>query len=230
MDYDEGPVIGGAVRAVHAVGAPAIAIRRRPIAWSRRAMRTSAGARRSGSTRVREEHQRAKLPPKYDRRCREPQGQAEARAEAEAAGITGYVVRFKTPLEGSVTLHDAIHGETTFDLATLDDFVILKSDGYPTYHLAYIVDDDDMRISHVLRGDEWISSAPRHLLMYARAGHRTAGDRAHAAHARAGRHEAEQAARRHERVRVSRRGLSAGRACSTSSRSWAGRRTTRRRS
>jgi glutamyl-tRNA synthetase len=75
-------------------------------------------------------------------------------------------VRFKTPLAGAVTLHDAIYGESTFDLATIDDFVMLKSDGFPTYHLAYIVDDEMMKITHVLRGNEWISSAPRHLLIY----------------------------------------------------------------
>lgn len=114
---------------------------------------------------VRAEQQRLKQPPKYDRRCRDEAGRAESRREAEAEG-RGPVVRFRTPLDGQVTLHDAIHGDTTFDVALLDDFVILKSDGFPTYHLAYMVDDEAMRITHVLRGDEWIPSAPRHLLMY----------------------------------------------------------------
>jgi glutamyl-tRNA synthetase len=118
---------------------------------------------------VRAEQARHKLPPKYDRRCRKPQGQAEARREAEAEG-RGCVVRFSTPLSGSVAVHDAIFGDSSFDLATLDDFVLLKSDGYPTYHLAYIVDDEAMRITHVLRGSEWISSAPRHMLVYAALG------------------------------------------------------------
>src|SRR5438874_2591275 len=80
--------------------------------------------------------------------------------------IRSAVVRFKTPLSGEVTFDDAIHGPTTFDLATIDDFVLLKSDGYPVYALAYIVDDEMMKISHVLRGDEWLPSAPRHLLVY----------------------------------------------------------------
>lgn len=114
---------------------------------------------------VRAAQARNKLPPKYDRRCRSETGRAEARQEAQAEG-RGPVVRFKTPLSGEITFHDAIHGETRFDLATLDDFVILKSDGFPTYHLAYIVDDDAMKITHVLRGDEWIPSAPRHMLIY----------------------------------------------------------------
>jgi glutamyl-tRNA synthetase len=114
---------------------------------------------------VRAEQSRNKQPPKYDRRCRDEQGRAEARREAEAEG-RGCVVRFKTPLAGEVTLHDAVFGDSTFDLATLDDFVMLKSDGFPTYHLGYIVDDEMMKITHVLRGNEWISSAPRHLLIY----------------------------------------------------------------
>ncbi len=114
---------------------------------------------------VRAEQARNKQPPKYDRRCRSENGRVEARREASAAGRRP-VVRFKTPLSGEVTLHDAIHGDTTFDLSTIDDFVMLKSDGFPTYHLAYIVDDEAMKITHVLRGDEWIPSAPRHLLIY----------------------------------------------------------------
>jgi len=114
---------------------------------------------------VRAEQARNKRPPKYDRRCREEEGRAAARREAEAEG-RNCVVRFRTPLDGDVTFADAIHGETTFELATLDDFVMLKSDGFPTYHLAYIVDDDLMRITHVLRGDEWLPSAPRHMLIY----------------------------------------------------------------
>ena len=118
---------------------------------------------------VRSEQQRSKQPPGYDRRCRAEACRAEAKREAEAEGRPA-VVRFKTPLTGSVTLRDPIHGETAFDVATLDDFVILKSDGYPTYHLAYMVDDEAMGITHVLRGDEWAPSAPRHLLLYAALG------------------------------------------------------------
>lgn len=114
---------------------------------------------------VRTEQARLKQPPRYDRRCREDGGRAEARREAEAEG-RGRVVRFRTPLEGTVSLGDAIHGPLTFDLSTIDDFILLKSDGFPVYALAYIVDDDAMRISHVLRGDEWIPSVPRHLLVY----------------------------------------------------------------
>jgi glutamyl-tRNA synthetase len=164
LDYDEGPDIGGPYA---------------PYVQSERIDSYRAAADRllaqgdayecwCSSARLdalRKEQQRLKQPPRYDNRCREAQGQAESRREAEAEGRT-CVVRFKTPLTGEVTLHDAVFGESTFDLATIDDFVMLKSDGFPSYHLGYIVDDEMMRITHVLRGSEWISSAPRHLLIY----------------------------------------------------------------
>ncbi len=112
---------------------------------------------------MRREQMLHKQPPGYDRRCRSlSQGQ---RAQLEAEGIVP-VFRFKTPLDGQTTFHDLIRGDLTFENSTLDDFVLLKSDGYPTYHLANIVDDHSMAISHVLRADEWLSSAPRHVLLY----------------------------------------------------------------
>ena len=112
---------------------------------------------------MRQEQAKRKQPPKYDRNCRDLA--QHARTQIEAAGITP-VVRFKTPLEGETTFYDLLHGPVTFKHDTLDDFVLLKSDGYPTYHLANIVDDHQMAISHVLRADEWLSSTPRHALLY----------------------------------------------------------------
>jgi len=99
----------------------------------------------------------------YDRHCRELSQQERSRKEAE--GITP-VVRFKTPLEEQTKFHDLIWGELVFDNNTLDDFVMLKSDGYPTYHLANVVDDHLMEINHIIRAEEWLSSVPRHVLMY----------------------------------------------------------------
>jgi glutamyl-tRNA synthetase len=99
----------------------------------------------------------------YDRACRDLTPRERARKEAE--GIKP-VVRFKVPLEGRTEFKDIIYGDVVFDNSTIDDFVMLKSDGYPTYHLANVVDDHAMKISHVIRGEEWISSTPRHLLMY----------------------------------------------------------------
>ncbi|HIE17146.1 MAG TPA: glutamate--tRNA ligase [Dehalococcoidia bacterium] len=112
---------------------------------------------------MRQEQIRRKQPPGYDRRCR--QLTSRQRADYEAEGIVP-VVRFKSPLEGQTPFHDLLRGEIVFENNTLDDFVLLKSDGYPTYHLANIVDDHLMEITHVLRADEWLSSTPRHVLLY----------------------------------------------------------------
>ena len=112
---------------------------------------------------MRAEQVRRKQPPGYDRRCRNLS--QKERAEREAEGITP-VVRFKTPLGGQTRFNDLIWGEVAFENDTIDDFVLLKSDGYPTYHLANVVDDHLMEITHVLRAEEWLSSTPRHLLLY----------------------------------------------------------------
>ena len=112
---------------------------------------------------MREEQSRLKQPPGYDRCCRELSQQERLQKEAE--GITP-VVRFKTPLEGQTGFNDLIWGDVVFENNTIDDFIMLKSDGYPTYHLANIVDDHLMEISHVIRAEEWLSSTPRHVLMY----------------------------------------------------------------
>lgn len=99
----------------------------------------------------------------YDRRCRNL-SEAEIK-EKEAAGMP-YVVRLKVPLTGECVYEDLIKGRITFPLADVDDQVLIKSDGFPTYHLANVVDDHLMKISHVIRGDEWMSSTPKHVLLY----------------------------------------------------------------
>jgi len=99
----------------------------------------------------------------YDRRCRTLT--ARERADYEAQGIVP-VIRLAVPLEGQTSFHDVIHGDTTVENSTLDDIVLLKSDGYPTYHLANVVDDHLMEISHIMRADEWLPSVPRHVLLY----------------------------------------------------------------
>ncbi len=113
--------------------------------------------------KMRQEQIRRKQPPKYDRHCRNLT--EEERRSFESQGIIP-VVRFKTPLGGETKFQDLIRGEIAFKNELLDDFVLLKSDGYPTYHLASVVDDHLMKISHVLRADEWLSSTPRHALLY----------------------------------------------------------------
>jgi len=112
---------------------------------------------------MRAEQVKQKRPPGYDRRCRELS--EEERQKKEKEGITP-VVRFKTPLTGQTRFHDIIWGDVTFENSNLEDLVLLKSDGFPTYHLANIVDDHAMEVTHVLRAEEWISSTPCHVLLY----------------------------------------------------------------
>lgn len=112
---------------------------------------------------LRKQQEAAKQPTGYDRKCRYLS--AEERQKLDAQG-TPYVIRFAMPLEGTTVFQDVIRGELRFENALLDDFVMLKSDGYPTYHLASVTDDHDMGITHVIRGEEWISSTPRHVQMY----------------------------------------------------------------
>lgn len=111
---------------------------------------------------MREEQQKLGLPPKYDGRYRDYP--LEKARERIAAGES-CVVRMRVP-EGESRWVDMIRGEVVIDHAQVDDQVIMKSDGFPTYHLAVVVDDHLMEISHVLRGEEWISSTPKHLLLY----------------------------------------------------------------
>lgn len=99
----------------------------------------------------------------YDRRYRNLS--PEEIKEREAAGQS-FTIRLKVPLTGECVFEDAIKGRITYPWADVDDQVLLKSDGFPTYHLANVVDDHLMGISHVIRGDEWISSTPKHILLY----------------------------------------------------------------
>ncbi len=112
---------------------------------------------------MRQEQMRRKEPPRYDRRCRNLSAKEGTQRQIQGSIP---VVRFKTPLSGNTEFGDLIRGKVKFDNRNLDDFVLLKSDGYPTYHLANVVDDHLMEISHVLRADEWVSSTPRHILLY----------------------------------------------------------------
>jgi glutamyl-tRNA synthetase len=99
----------------------------------------------------------------YDRRYRNLT--ADEVKQREASGQP-YVIRLKVPLSGECVYEDAIKGRISVPWADIDDQVLLKSDGFPTYHLANVVDDFLMKISHVIRGDEWMSSTPKHILLY----------------------------------------------------------------
>lgn len=113
---------------------------------------------------VRQEQIARKEDPGYDHHCRNLTPDERARLHAERGGE--HVIRFKMPLDGETTVHDLIRGDITFDNRRLQDLVLLKSDGFPTYHLANVVDDHFMQISHILRAEEWISSAPVHKNLY----------------------------------------------------------------
>jgi glutamyl-tRNA synthetase len=162
LDWDEGPDVGGPF-------APYIQSQRLEIyeEHARRLIETDHAylcyCSPERLEEVRKAQQARKEPPRYDRHCRDLS--PEERKTAESQGIAP-VVRFKTPPTGETVAHDVLRGSVSFQNSTLDDFVLLKSDGYPTYHLAAQVDDHLMEITHVLRGDEWLSSAPRHVLIY----------------------------------------------------------------
>ncbi|MDD3679705.1 MAG: glutamate--tRNA ligase [Candidatus Shapirobacteria bacterium] len=109
----------------------------------------------------REQKEKGQIP-KYDRHCLSL-SEKEIEKKKQAGN---YVVRLKMPENLNFSWKDLVQGEITINSKDLDDQVLLKSDGYPTYHLAVVVDDHDMKISHVIRGVEWISSTPKHLFLY----------------------------------------------------------------
>lgn len=110
--------------------------------------------------KVRQEQQSRKENPRYDGTCRRL-ALEEARRRISAG--EKYVIRFKMPKEGSTTAVDLLRGPITIENTALDDFVLLKSDGLPTYHMAAMIDDHLMEITHVIRGSEWLSTFPLHV-------------------------------------------------------------------
>lgn len=113
--------------------------------------------------RVREEQQKRKEPPHYDGTCR---NLSPEEVKARIANGEKYVIRFKMPKEGSTTVHDHLRGDITIENRNLDDYILVKSDGWALYHLAAMVDDHLMKISHVIRGSEWLPTFPLHHLLY----------------------------------------------------------------
>ena len=108
--------------------------------------------------------EKARLAPAYDKLCLKEISREEA--EKKIANGEKCVIRFDVPETGETEFEDVVRGKVKFTNKNLDDFVILKSDGYPTYHLAHVVDDHLMKTTLVLRGEEWLSSTPKHLLLY----------------------------------------------------------------
>ena len=167
LDWDEGPDIGGPVAPYvqserldlyHSVAEQLIA--------SGHAYRCYCTPERLNAVRSEQERIGAETIG-YDRHCLNLSEAEVASLESEGARP---VVRFKMPSEGVSKLDDIVFGHIEFENRLYDDFVALKSDGFPTYHLASVVDDHHMRISHVMRAKEWLPSVPRHVQLYAALG------------------------------------------------------------
>ena len=156
VDWDEGPDIGGAYgpytqsqRLEHYRQAAD------QLVESGRAYNCYCSPERLSKMR---ESQRQRERTGYDRRCRN-------RAPSPDGSVTP-VVRFKMPVDGETVVQDIVRGRVTFRNDLLDDYVVLKSDGFPTYHLAHLVDDHLMEMSHVIRAEEWLPSLPLHIRIY----------------------------------------------------------------
>ncbi len=163
LDWDEGPEVGGDY-------GPYLQSQRLPIyqQWANwlvdngHAYHCYCTEARLAS--VRADQQALKQQTGYDRHCRTLT--REQRAQHEAAGDPSVIRLAIEPLKGKTTFHDAIRGDISFNHSLLQDAVLLKTDGWPTYHLAAVVDDHFMQISHIMRGDEWLSSVPLGVLLY----------------------------------------------------------------
>ncbi|HWK53016.1 MAG TPA: glutamate--tRNA ligase [Hyphomicrobiales bacterium] len=112
---------------------------------------------------LRKQQMEAKQQPGYDGHCL---GLSQEDVAQQLAAGTPYVIRMKVPREGTCVVKDMLREDVEIDWHQVDMQVLMKSDGLPTYHLANVVDDHLMRITHVIRGEEWINSAPKHLLLY----------------------------------------------------------------
>jgi glutamyl-tRNA synthetase len=162
LEWDEGPDVGGAL-------GPYRQSERTDLYREHAAQLLESGhAYRCFCTperlqQVREEQAARKEAPGYDRFCRDL---APEVVQANLAAGMPCSVRFRMPLGGETRVVDLLRGEIVFQNSNLEDLILLKSDGYPTYHLANVVDDHLMEISHILRGEEWIPTAPIHVRLY----------------------------------------------------------------
>ncbi len=162
LQWDEGPQVGGEY-------GPYVQSQRIEIYQNHAKMLLESGhAYRCFCTserlaQLRAEQEKTKQPVGYDRCCR---NLTREQIDKNLADGIPYVIRFKVPQGRTVVFEDKIRGMIQYNSDILDDLVLIKSDGFPTYHMASVVDDHLMEITHVLRGDEWIASTPRHVLIY----------------------------------------------------------------
>jgi glutamyl-tRNA synthetase len=161
LAWDEGPGVGGPNAPYNQLARKAIYQRyAQQLLESGHAYRCFCTPERLKA--LREEEQKRKQPTRYDGRCRALSTEDSA---ARAAAGEPFVIRFKTPLEGETTVHDAVRGDITIANSQIDDYILVKSDGLALYHLAAMVDDHEMGITHVFRGSEWLGTFPLHALI-----------------------------------------------------------------
>lgn len=170
IDYDEGPVLNadGSIGEKGSFG-PYVQSKRLPIYKEHAETLLAAGhayycfCSKERLDEVHKQQEAAKIPFRYDRTCLNlPSEEVSRRLSAGES----HVIRLKIP-EGQTTVADAVRGLITFPNADIDDQILMKSDGFPTYHLAAVVDDHLMEITHVIRGEEWLPSTPKHVILYA---------------------------------------------------------------
>ena len=162
LDYDEGPDIGGPFGPYRQSERADIYARElKTLIDSGHAYVCFCPPERLAEVRTGQKARKGSI--RYDRHCRDLDP-AEARRRVTAG--EPHVVRLAVPLDGETTFHDRRRGDITIRNDTIDDQVLLKSDGFPTYHLANVVDDHRMEITHVCRAEEWITSTPKHVLLY----------------------------------------------------------------
>jgi glutamyl-tRNA synthetase len=162
LGYDEGPDVGGQFAPYRQSERSEIYKRAADTLLARgEAYRCFCTAERLEA--MRKEQMARKQPPGYDGACKLLDGEeidAKMRAGAPC------VVRLDVPKSGETSFEDGLRGKITFQNKEVDDQVLMKSDGLPTYHLANVVDDHEMGVTHVIRAEEWISSTPKHVLLY----------------------------------------------------------------
>lgn len=162
LTYDEGPVTGGECGPY--IQSERLDIYKREIEkliTNGKAYHCFCSAERL--TQLREDQQKLNQQTKYDKHCF---SLSKEELEKKIANAEQYVIRLNVEAGEKVAFDDIVRGHVEFDRETIDDQVLLKSDGYPTYHLANVIDDHFMKITHVIRGEEWLSSTPKHVLLY----------------------------------------------------------------
>lgn len=162
LQHDEGPDIGGPY-------GPYVQSERKDIyiKWANKLIELGGAYRcfcsKERLAKIKAEHEAASIPYKYDRHCL---GLSKEEVEERLAKGEPYVIRQKMPDTGTTSFQDAVYGTITVENSTLEDQVLIKSDGLPTYNFANVIDDHHMKITHVVRGNEYLSSAPKYNLLY----------------------------------------------------------------